>query len=170
MARLCIRQVSGAMVAELDAQELQEMVQSGQTIRNLKQRLAGQIGCSRFRQRLLGESGELQDDLPLTSWTSLQLVVLDFSPPSPRGDLRFLTACAENCWPSVERMLQRPQDPNVRDSRGSALSSAAEKGCLEVVQLLLEAGWWWLLAPRSRKPTVELKLPEFSDRCTTVVS
>lgn len=61
-----IAAVTGTTVARLDEDEWHQMVESGQTVRDLKQVLSVHFGCPRFRQRLLGGAvGELQDNLPL---------------------------------------------------------------------------------------------------------
>ena len=78
---MCICQVSGAVVAEVDDEEFCHILGLGGTIKALKQCLAARTGFSRFRQRLLAESGELHDDMPLSKWPELQLVILEFCPP-----------------------------------------------------------------------------------------
>ena len=109
------------------------MVESGKTVRELKQLLSAQVGCSRFEQRLFSdEIGELQDDVPLGPLPTVRLVV----PPLCALDSeKLLLSCRVNNVIDVERQLQRPLDPD-----GGGLFVAAENGHLEVVRLLLDAG------------------------------
>ena len=77
-----IRAVSGRTVAQMDEDELLDMVEHGKSFLHLKQLLSAKLGHSRFRQRLLSDSmGELHDGMPLTPVSSVQLVILDFCAP-----------------------------------------------------------------------------------------
>ena len=74
--------VSGRNVAQLQEDELRCMTDSGKVVRDLKRLLSGQLGCSRFQQRLFSdELGELEDDLPLRPLSRVQLVVLPLCVP-----------------------------------------------------------------------------------------
>ncbi|CAK9051210.1 unnamed protein product [Durusdinium trenchii] len=120
------------------------MVESGQSVKDLKKFLASRIGYSRFRQRLVTEEmGELQDDMPVRKLPSLQLVILDFCAPEQATSEALLLACENNRVVEVEQLLQNPLDPN-RGGTGPPhvwpMYSAAARGYLEVVRLLLEAG------------------------------
>ena len=75
---MLVTALSGTTVAQLDEEEFLHMVESGETIRDLKQLLSVQVGCSRFQQRLFSDEVELQDDMPLRPLPSCQLVVLPF--------------------------------------------------------------------------------------------
>ena len=131
--------LSGTTVAQLDEDEYLDMVESGKSIRDLKQLLSTQVGCSRFQQRLFSdESGELQDDMPLKPLPSIQLVVLPICASDPISEQELLLTCQENRVIDVERLLQKPQDPNGGGLFG--LFVAAHNGHVEVVRLLLEAG------------------------------
>ncbi|CAK9050984.1 unnamed protein product [Durusdinium trenchii] len=141
---LRIRLLSGAIVAEFHPDELHRM-SSEKPVRALKQYLAAQIGCSRFRQRLLREDIELEDDALLTLPSDLQLVILDFQGQDTwrQQNHAFISACEKGRVEEVEAMLHLPHDPNTRDhlSRDqAAIHVAAQGGHLEVVRLLLEAG------------------------------
>ena len=127
--------LSGKRIAELDADELRYMVESGTTVRDLKRRLSAKVGCSRFQQRLMisGEADELQDDMPLTPLPSVQLVFLPICAHDETMEEE--EYCQANQASRVERLLQKPQHPS-----GRALLLAADEGHLEVVRLLLEAG------------------------------
>ena len=140
---LRIRLLSGAIVAEFHPDELHRM-SSEKPVRALKQYLAAQIGCSRFRQRLLREDIELEDDALLTLPSDLQLVILDFQDQDIRLEMKraFISACANGRVEEVEAMLCFPHDPNTRDpeSHEPVILCAARMGYLAVVRLLLEAG------------------------------
>ena len=137
-----INKVSGAPWTRIPEDELNQMIETGQTIKRLKQRLSDEIGYSRFRQRLLADTGELHDDMPLMQWPELQLVVLDFCPSDSSMDTQFFSACSKDRPTDVEQMLREgPHDPNRTDRySNSGLWMAADGGHLEVVRLLLEAG------------------------------
>ena len=82
-------------------------------MRVLKQQVAKHINLSRFRQRLLTESGELLDDaVQLNPPLNLQLVKLDWLRPDYERDMDFIDACEEKTVANVEDMLCRRQDPN----------------------------------------------------------
>ena len=130
-----VRALSGTTVAELDEDEFLYMVERGKSIRDLKQLLSFQVGCSRFQQRLFSDEVELQDDMPLRPLPSVQLVILPFCVSDEIAEEELVVSCRENNLIDVERLLQRPQDPN-----GGGLVVAAKNGHLEVVRLLLEAG------------------------------
>ncbi|CAK8994192.1 unnamed protein product [Durusdinium trenchii] len=128
--------VSGNAIAQLDEDELHYMVESGQSVRDLKRLLSAQVGCSRFQQRLFSdELGELEDDLALRTLSSVQLIILPLCAPDKTMEEELLRGCAENNVAQIEWLLQKPLDPN-RDG----LVLAASCGHLEVVRLLLEAG------------------------------
>ena len=139
-----IQALSGATVTQLHEEELSCMVESGQSVKDLKKFLASRIGYSRFRQRLVSEElGELRDDMPVKKLPSLQLVILDFCAPEQATSEALLLACQNNRVVEVEQLLQKPLDPN-RGGTGPPpvwpMYSAAALGYLEVVQVLLEAG------------------------------
>ncbi|CAK9099458.1 unnamed protein product [Durusdinium trenchii] len=141
-----ITTLSGATVTQLHEEELACMVESGSSVRDLNRRLTDRVGFSRFRQRLLNaEVGELQDDVPVRQLPpSLQLVILNFCAPKEAVWEALLRACEDNRVAAVRRLLQKPLDPNGRgaetDPTPPPMFVAAERGHLEVVRLLLEAG------------------------------
>ena len=136
-----IQALSGATVSQLQLEDLLCMVESGQSVKDLKKLLARRIGYSRFRQRLVSEElGELRDDMPVRQLPSLQLVILDFCAPEQAKWEALLLACQNNRVVEVEQLLQKPLDPNTVPRPVWPMSSAAEWGYLEVVRLLLEAG------------------------------
>ena len=139
-----IQALSGATVSQLHEEDLLCMVESGQSVKDLKRLLASRIGYSRFRQRLVSkELGELRDDMPVRQLPSLQLVILDFCAPEQAKSEALLLACQNNRVVEVEQLLQKPLDPNRRSAVPQPvwpMFSAAEQGHLEVVRLLLEAG------------------------------
>lgn len=106
---------SGAEVAGLDAEKLDEMPQCRSVV-GLKRYLSHRVGCSRFRQRILnGSAGELGDDQKICPPLDLQLVILDFWPSVEHEDAKLISACVQNEVEQVVEMLQRPQDPDTRD-------------------------------------------------------
>ena len=140
---------SGEELVRLAADDLPVLAETeGASVLALKQVLAKRINLSRFRQRLLTDGGELlHDDAQLSLPVNLQLVKLELLKLDAERDLFFINACAENRAEEVEDMLCGPQDPNTliinSDERLIdliALHVASEHGCLEVVNLLLEAG------------------------------
>ena len=127
--------LSGTTVAQLDQDEFLHMVESGKSIRDLKQLLSAQVGCSRFQQRLFSDEIELLDDMPLRPLPTVLLVILPFCVSDEIAEEELLRSCKENNIIALERLLQKPLDPN-----GGGLFVAAKRGHLEVVRLLLEAG------------------------------
>ena len=128
--------VSGNMIAQLDEEQLHYMVESGQTVQDLKRLLSAQVGCSRFQQRLFSdEVGELEDDFPLRTLSNVLLVILPLCAPDETMEEELLTSCQANNVADIERLLQKPLDPN-----GEGLVLAVYEGHREVVRLLLEAG------------------------------
>ena len=127
---------SGNTIAQLDEEQLHYMVESGQNVRDLKRLLSAQVGCSRFQQRLFSdEMGELEDDFPLRPLSNVLLVILPLCAPDETMEEELLTSCEANSVADIERLLQKPMDPN-----GEGLVLAAQVGHLEVVRLFLEAG------------------------------
>ena len=94
-----------------------------------------------FWQRILkGSEGALCDEDEITAPLDLQLVILDFWPPDENADAEFIDACTRSHMDKVEAMLQRPQNPDTRDSDGwPALHFAAQAGNTSCVELLLES-------------------------------
>ncbi|CAK9049732.1 Ankyrin repeat domain-containing protein 39 [Durusdinium trenchii] len=131
--------VFGNMIAQLDEDEMHYMVESGQSVRDLKRRLSAQVGCSRFQQRLFSaELAELEDDLALPTLSSVQLVILPLSAPDDTMNNELLASCEENNLAHIENLLQKPMDPN--QGHYLYLIIAAQNSHSEVVRLLLEAG------------------------------
>ena len=86
---------SGEEVAVLDSQRFERLIRrEGGSIVDLKRYVSGRVGCSRFRQRILhGSDGELGDEEGIHAGQELQLVILDFLPPSRAADQSFINAC-----------------------------------------------------------------------------
>ena len=137
-----IAALSGATVARLDEDELRCMVEAGQGVGNLKQHLSAHIGYTRFQQRLLNDTIELEDDMPLQFMPTVQLVVLNFSPADEILAQQLLSSCEHNMLGKLQRLLKMPLNPNVRDrtTQDTALHIGAHRGRAEFVRLLLEAG------------------------------
>ena len=82
---------SGEEVALLDSERL--IRREGGHILGLKRYVSHRVGCSRFRQRVLsGSEGELGDEEEIHEGQELQLVILDFLPPSGAADRSFIAA------------------------------------------------------------------------------
>ncbi|CAK9034688.1 unnamed protein product [Durusdinium trenchii] len=136
--------VAGAVLTQLQEEELGCMVESGKYVRDLKTLIATKIGYSRFRLRLLSkEMGELQDDMPVRPLPSLQLVILDYYAPEEANWHALHFACQNKRVVEVTRLLQKPLNPNWTGADidlPAPILFAAKRGHLEVVRLLLEAG------------------------------
>ena len=133
---------SGAEVAVLDVDKLDATMPGiGSSILALKKYLSHQVGCSRFRQRILnGNAGELFDDQEICAPVDLQLVILDFWPFEEHEDAKFVSACEQNELAQLEEILQRPQNPDARGRDGwPALHFAAQVGTASCMELLLES-------------------------------
>ena len=143
MAMLVVRSAgSGAVLAEFDGDAFQRMVEShGNTVKALKLELKDKgFGC-RFRQRLLNDTTELQDDEMLVPPLDLKLVRLNLVPFDDAENERFIVACRAGDLVEVEMRLKKPQDPDLSETKGwTALYCAAVSGHVEVVRSLLEAG------------------------------
>ncbi|CAK8999561.1 unnamed protein product [Durusdinium trenchii] len=135
---LRVQMVSGSELCALDADVLASSELSD--IRSLKRHLVSLCGASRFRQRLFCDRFDLEDDMMLKVPMDLQLVLLPFCSSSDK-DIDILVAAASlGDVEIVEKLLQRPQDPDGHNGDfDSPLHLAAENGHAEVVQLLLEA-------------------------------
>eukprot|EP00438_Fugacium_kawagutii_P022807 Skav208199 [mRNA] locus=scaffold2026:111197:112228:+ [translate_table: standard] len=100
---------SGEFIATLSTEEV-----NGKSTASLKTCLFSITGIPRFRQRLLLEDGSeilAQEKLSLTPQT-VQLVMLQFLPPSPAQEERLIAACGQSAIQSLEACLEEPQDPN----------------------------------------------------------
>eukprot|EP00439_Symbiodinium_sp_Y106_P044029 s5073_g5.t1 len=126
---LRIWKASGEELVAISGKELE-------TVRALKKQLQGFCGLPRFRQRLLLDGTNLQDNESLDFPTDrdLQLVMLT---PVSTSDLQaaILEAISQGFVEEVERLLQVPLDPNA----GHFLLRCAKNTKIEIMQLLLEA-------------------------------
>ncbi|CAE7949334.1 abcG4 [Symbiodinium sp. KB8] len=103
-------------------------------------------GVSRFRQRLLFESQNLEDesqsDFSFTVPVDLQLLVLPFCSTRIEEVEEFVDLVAHGQVEEVEEVLQRPQDPNLKPGTyfQRPIWFAAVSDKVDVLRLLLEAG------------------------------
>ena len=125
-------------------------------VRTLKRQLQELCGVPRFRQRLLHGNVVLDDDAQLDSPVNLQLVLLPFCSTSYVQVIELHKAAETGDVSALEKLLQRPQNPELQLEEGSdwdsgddgselddyrqvPLSTASFEGHVESVQLLLEA-------------------------------
>ena len=142
---LRISALSGEEVAFFDLDEVE-----GETVKTLKRRLAKQIGVSRFRQRWLSEDTELHDEASLVP-ADVQLVVVDFVKASLSQVEELDSASTAGHCDKVKALLKLPIHPDCKTEKmllqsvgvlqpgPTALLLAAEKGHLNVVELLIDA-------------------------------
>ena len=118
---LHVRALSGAPVAELHVEELKARLQETEDLLvvALKRYLGGQLGCSRFRLRLLGQDRQvLDDEAPLTGPADFtKRMDLDLQAPDVSTNEAFLSACKRGSVIEVERQLRVPVDPDARGVR-----------------------------------------------------
>eukprot|EP00438_Fugacium_kawagutii_P029759 Skav224775 [mRNA] locus=scaffold933:277339:278319:+ [translate_table: standard] len=131
--------VSGEHLAFCNAEDIE-----GKSFKEVKQLLAAQIGVPRFRQRLFLENGlvEISDDQILAPGTrKVWLVLLEFERTVGEPDQDMISACQDNDAVALERLLQRPCSPNLKERQegSTALHHAARNGHIQPVQLLLQA-------------------------------
>lgn len=128
--------VSGEELTQITAEDFQ-----GKSEKELKTFIGEKLGYSRFRQRLFCEDGkEIKGDKLSLDPQNVQLVVLDLLPLDRTEDEKLLAACRKDNEKTVEKLLQRPRNPNVWEISGSyAIHLAAEEGHQNCVSLLLEA-------------------------------
>eukprot|EP00438_Fugacium_kawagutii_P000845 Skav202995 [mRNA] locus=scaffold2267:776664:778022:- [translate_table: standard] len=130
--------LSGETLAMLKADEF-----LGKSAKEVRQLLAAKNGVSRFRQKLLFESGscKIPDDDVFTGSVKVLLIILEFCPPDVEEDQAMISACIDNDSIKLEKLLESPRDPSVTDEKGNApLHYAARHRHLKPAQLLLEAG------------------------------
>ena len=144
---LHVRALTGEPVAELHVQELIARLPESEELLvvALKRLLGAELGCSRFRLKLLGEDGkEIDDGAPLSGLTGqadFTLVRMDFQTLDVVKDSIFISACKGGRLTEVECLLHARQNPDARDMRNNftGIHMAANNGHLDVVRLLLEA-------------------------------
>ena len=110
-------------------------------VRAVMRHLQRLSGLTRFKQRLLVDTQMLWDDDLLDRPFEAQLVVLPFQETSQDQIKQLLQATKRSNIPEMERLLQRPQDPDLQlPGSRPALHAACGRRCsIEAVHLLLEA-------------------------------
>ncbi|CAE7253428.1 mask, partial [Symbiodinium pilosum] len=115
------------------------------TVRALKLHLQTlpEVGVPRFRQRLLHEGRNLEDDEALSAAMDLQFVLLPFAEISREREEvdQLIVACQNGNASEVEEILKRPQWPDYISGshRDTPMTAASGRGFPEIVSLLLEA-------------------------------
>eukprot|EP00434_Breviolum_minutum_P023870 symbB.v1.2.021061.t1/scaffold1799.1/size100815/6 len=132
---ILVSAVNGELIAVFEKEEFADS-----SVKALKQRLAQQIGVSRFRLRLLQDNCLLNDDQTLTLGV-VQLVKVEFLPPDMEQDRDIMVACRSGDDKLLQQHLNQPRSPNFEDANAKTpLFEAASNGSLQCVLLLLEAG------------------------------
>ncbi|CAE7946390.1 Ankyrin repeat domain-containing protein 50 [Symbiodinium microadriaticum] len=145
---LHITQLSGEELARIPVAEIED-------VRSLKLRLHQRHGLpTRFRQKLVHEGRNLDDDEKLDTAMDLTVLVLAFVEPPVRPPRLGLNGDPmDNLYPKeiltdasvngdvdeVEELLSLPLDPNVPGVIGPPLMRASEYGRIQTVQKLLES-------------------------------
>ena len=129
---------SGLMLAVVDEDAVKD-----KTAKSVKQALGSKLGVSRFRQKFFVEdfSREIEDEEVFNAVpTRIQLVKLDFL-SDIQQEKELLLASKKGDSETVERLLQKLQNPNCADEGGKMpLHHAARGGHSEAIRLLLDAG------------------------------
>ena len=100
---------SGQKITEFQDEEI-----AGASVKALKQRLAKELGISRFQLELLEGTCQLRDDETLPSRV-VQFVIQNFGPPGEQNQ-EIMVACRENDDTLLEKHLNQPRSPNFQDA------------------------------------------------------
>ena len=141
---LRVFRVSGEEALAVQFDKLARMLseeEHGVTILAVKRHLQPLCGQPRFKQRLLRADGQkLSDDELLEGPMDAQLILESFRASSEDEIRQLQDAAYDNDLPLMERLLARPQDPDLECGwQPPALHQACMNGCLEAARLLLEA-------------------------------
>lgn len=116
-------------------------------MRDLKQRLSSLVGIPRFRLKLFHGLTIMHDEECLVkddnlNFDCLLLVFLQFEESHSEKDHAVIVACMQNDHQGLEVLLQEPRNPNFvsNEVQATPLYTAASRGNLECVSLILEAG------------------------------
>ena len=113
------------------------LVQDFEDVKTLKRHLEGLCGVPRFRQKLLHNGVVLEDHASLADLGEVQLILMSTVPDAcTEGEMAF--AIGRGNVLAVEKMLNRPQEPNP-PWRLPPLAQACAFKKIEMVRLLLEA-------------------------------
>ena len=141
---LRVFKASGEEALSVQFDEFAKMLseeEQGVTILAVKRHLQPLCGQPRFKQRLLRADGQmLSDDELLEGPMDAQLILDSFRASSQKQIRQLQDAASDNNLPLMEKLLTRPQDPDLEaGGRPPALHFACGNGCLEAARLLLEA-------------------------------
>ncbi|CAE7625374.1 unnamed protein product, partial [Symbiodinium pilosum] len=127
------------LVWNLAGKELASVPLEVKDVRALKQQLQKLYGYPRFRQVILRGKETLRDDDTLQPQEDLQLVLREFA-DATLSDANSLVFAVKRDPQMVEDILQRPQDPDLRDAFGNRpLAIAQQCGRTATLVRLLEA-------------------------------
>ena len=107
----------------------------------LKRHLQPLCGQTRFKQRLLLPDGQmLSDDFVMAGPMDVQLILCHFEATSEEQLWQLQNFSIRNNVHGMERVLKRPQDPDLEsETLPPALHAACFAGSIEAARLLLEA-------------------------------
>ena len=114
---------SGAQLVTIPLEELSDVL-------TLKRYLQGICGRPRFQQRLLYDGMDLKDSFKFPSPMDVQLVLLPLSDASESERRELLDAVSSVQVLEIEKILQRPQDPNLADFSGGVPKTTDRFGVL----------------------------------------
>eukprot|EP00435_Cladocopium_sp_Y103_P012300 s2023_g3.t1 len=132
---LRILALSGHEIASFAGDDLHQI--SG---RELKQKLRGITGHSRFQQQLILDGSELKDNQTIEDVTLPMEITLVLRPlQHPPGNVELLDGVRRNDLCKIDEILKKPVDPDFSEGK-KPLNLACELGLVDVTRVLLEAG------------------------------
>ncbi|CAE7369976.1 caiap [Symbiodinium sp. CCMP2592] len=156
-------------VVNLAGQQLLEAtLEAPEQARVVKGRLQRETGLPRFRQKLLGPDGPLDDEALISAPADLQMIKLQYTQADHKTTAEMIAAARSSNTFRLEQLLSRPLDPNCIKTfpTTTPLQAATKANRTENMKLLLEArvnantdedhGLLLQAAQRQQEGTVEL--------------